>query len=171
MSFSRVASTAACSRVRRRANPVALRFVELGRLHKRSGAKGIHPGFEVCLARGGGLAFGGGVLGQPRDVGDGRLMLTPSLIAGLFHLAQLRGEATAFRLGLSPLALEVRLTFGELAGRHRQRIVVPLLLIPQGGSVLVTVRSRVSRVARSSVSLPSSSASRSVSRAMSATAD
>ena len=77
---------------------------------------------ELCLA-----------LRQPRDVGDGRLMLAPSLIAGLFHLAQLRGEASAFRLGLSPLAIEMRLTFGELAGRRRQRDVVPLLRIPQGG--------------------------------------
>ena len=104
-------------------------LVKLGRLHKRSGAKGIHPGFEVCLARGGGLAFGGGVLRKARDVGDGRLMLVPSLIAGLFYLLQLRGEASAFRLGLTPLAFEVRLMFGELAGRRRQRVGVPLLRI------------------------------------------
>src|SRR5688572_7055501 len=100
-------------------------LVKLGRLDKLSGAKGIHPGFEVCLTRSGGFAFGGGVLGKARDVGDGRLMLAPSLIAGLFHLAQLRGKATAFRLSLSPLALEVRLTFGERAGRRRQRGGVP----------------------------------------------
>ena len=55
------------------------------------------------------------------------------MIAGLLDLSQLRGEATAFRLSLSPLALEVRLTFGEFTGRRRQRDVVPLLLIPQGG--------------------------------------
>ena len=77
-------------------------------------------------------------------------MLAPSPIAGLFHLAQLRGEASAFRLGLSPLAIEMRLTFGELARRRRQRDVVPLLLIPQGGSDAATACSRASRVARSS---------------------
>ena len=60
-------------------------------------------------------------------------MLAPGLIAGLFHFAQLRGEASAFHLGLSPLAIEVRLTFGELAGRRRQRNVVPLLRILQSG--------------------------------------
>ena len=73
-------------------------------------------------------------LDQPGDIGNRRLMLAPGLIAGLFHLAQLRGEAGAFRLGLSPLAVEVRLTVGELAGRRRQRDVVPLLRILQGGS-------------------------------------
>src|SRR5687767_14811447 len=61
-------------------------------------------------------------------------MRASSLIAGFFHLAQLRDEATACRLGLGPLLLEVRLTFGVLAGRRRQRVGVPLLLIPQGGS-------------------------------------
>ena len=61
-------------------------------------------------------------------------MRASSLIAGLFHLAQLRGEATAFRLGLGSLALEVRLTFSERAGRRRQRVGVPLLLILQSGS-------------------------------------
>ena len=83
----------------------------------------VEPPLEVRLA-----------LRQPRDVGDRRLMLAPSLIAGLFYLSQLRGEATAFRLGLSPLVLELRLTFGELAGRRLQRDVVPLLRILERGS-------------------------------------
>ena len=77
---------------------------------------------EFCLA-----------LRQPRDVDDGRLMLTPSVIAGLLDLAQLRDEAGAFRIGIGLFAIELRLTCGELAGRRCQRDVVPLLRIVQGG--------------------------------------
>src|SRR5205809_537932 len=61
-------------------------------------------------------------------------MLTPSLVAGLFHLSQLRGLASVFCLGLSPLAIEVRLTLGELCSRCRQRRVVPFLFIPDCSS-------------------------------------
>ena len=68
-------------------------------------------------------------LDQPRNIGNRQLMLAPSLIAGLFHLLQLHGEASAFRCDLTPLAFEVRLMFGELAGRRRQRVGVPLLRI------------------------------------------
>ena len=56
-------------------------------------------------------------------------MLTPRLIAGLLDLAQLRDEAGAFHIGMGLFAIEVRLTCGEVAGRHCQRNVVPLLRI------------------------------------------
>ena len=108
---------------------VAALLVKLDRLHNRSGVESIYSDLEVCLARGGGGAFGGGLLRQARDVGDGRLMLALSLIAGLFHLAQPRGEAGAF---LSLLAIEMRLAVGELPCSRRQGDVVPLLRILQG---------------------------------------
>ena len=142
--------------------PSAL-LAELGRLHKRGGAKRIdflieqpfgvesvrpcvsegllkpldllirprQPGFEFCLAPSGGLAFSGRVLRHAREVADSRLMLAPSLVAGRFHLSQLDDMASAFCLGLSPLALEVRLMLRALCSRCRQRRVVPFLLIPE----------------------------------------
>ena len=89
------------------------------------------PGFEFCLAPSGGLAFSGRMLRHAREVADSRLMLAPSLVAGHFHLSQLDGMANAFCLGLSPLALEVRLMLRALCSRRRQRRVVPFLLIPE----------------------------------------
>src|SRR2546421_287953 len=62
-------------------------------------------------------------------------MFARRLSASLFHLSQLRGKVTAFRVGLGVIAVEVRLTLGELADRRSQRHVVPLLLVAQGGSV------------------------------------
>ena len=63
-------------------------------------------------------------------------MLAPSMIAGLFHLAQLRHEARMLRLGPSSLALEVRLTRGQLVGRCLQRGIVSLLRILQNLKLL-----------------------------------
>ena len=79
-----------------------------------------------CLQRNLEFCF---ALRQPRDVGDGQLMLAPNLIAGLLYLSQPRGEASVFRLRLNPLTLKVRLTFGELPGRGLQRAVVSLLRV------------------------------------------
>ena len=70
-------------------------------------------------------------LDQPGNFSSRQLMLAPSPIAGLFHLAQLRGEVSAFRLSLRSLTIEMRLAVGELPRRRRQRDVVLLLRIPQ----------------------------------------
>jgi hypothetical protein len=78
--------------------------------------------FEACLER-------GLPLRQPRDVGDRRLLLAASLVACLLHLSQLRSEANAFRLAVSQLAIEVRLSIGQVSSRGRQFCLVTLPLI------------------------------------------
>ena len=60
-------------------------------------------------------------------------MLAPGLIAGLFHLAQLRGEAGAFRFGLQPARARSAPDVRRARRRRRQRVGVLLLLIVQSG--------------------------------------